>query len=179
MTSFRQSSRRMLVLSLGCSLAVVIAGGRHATGCEIELPPQARAMTGVELYLLYRDKSWLWPEGAGRMESQGRRFTAWSGKGEDASWAEGRWIVTDSGRFCLDATWHSSSAFARDTRICFSHRIHDGTIYQRKDPSGPWYVFRDPNSQEDEFGKLVGEDLVSAEMEKLKPALPAAAPPEA
>lgn len=132
-------------------------------------------MTGVELYLLYRDKSWRWPNGAGRMESEGRRFVAWSGTGESASWAEGRWVVTDTGRLCMDATWHSQAEAATD-RTCFSHRKHGDTIYQKKEPSGDWYVFDNPGSQ-GELEKLVGEDLVSAELKKLKSTIPAA-PPE-
>lgn len=128
-------------------------------------------MTGYELYLLYRDKSWQWPDGAGRMETDGRRFTAISGSGDMASWAEGRWVVTDRGRFCLDADWHGSTGIFPD-RTCFEHRLDGKTIYQRRLPAGDWYVFKhNPTAIEDEFTKLVRKDLVSTELEEVRAAV--------
>jgi len=135
-----------------------------AAAAPLTPPVDARPMTGVELYMLYRDKSWKWDDGAGRLDDQGRVFTAWSGSGESEFRARGRWIVTDKGQLCLKADWHTPTGTYPD-KTCFSHRIVDRTIYQKKEPSGDWYVFRHAvPSEGDEFRKLVREDLVSSRL---------------
>lgn len=129
-------------------------------------PAQARAMTAAELHALYAGKSWQWPDGAGLMEVEERRFSAISGSGEQSTWAVGRWSVTDAGRLCLIADWHSKTGVYPD-RTCFLHVIDNDTIYQRKEPSGGWYIFKHARPEAgDEFKKLVREDLVSAELAK-------------
>jgi Protein of unknown function (DUF995) len=131
---------------------------------QVAVPAEARAMTGFELFMTFREKTWKWADGAGRMQDEGRLFKAWTQSGEDASWAEGRWTVTNDGRLCLKAVWHSQSAEARST-TCFSHRIFGGTIYQKKEPAGDWYVFKHGRpTKEDEFNKLVSEDLVATRL---------------
>ena len=161
-------AKRLLATAL-CALAVVIPTVSHAKD-SLNPPAQARAMTGLELYLVYRDNSWKWPDGAGRMESDGRRFTAIAGSGVGASWAEGRWIVTDRGRLCLAAQWHAPAGVFPD-RTCFEHRIDGNTIYQRRAPAGAWQIFKhSPAKADDEFTKLVREDLVSAGLEEVRSA---------
>ena len=126
-------------------------------------------MTGYELYMIFRDRTWPWPDGAGLMENEGRRFTAIAGSGDQLSWADGRWIVTDSGRLCFDADWHATTGIYPD-RTCFIHLLHDDTIYQQREPAGDWYVFKHAEpAPGDEFSKLVREDLVSAELERIRP----------
>ena len=123
-------------------------------------------MTAAELHMLYSNKSWQWSDGAGRMDAENRRFTAVSGSGEQSTWAVGRWSVTDAGRLCFIADWHSQSGVVPG-RTCFLHVIDNDTIYQRKEPSGGWYIFKHAQPEAgDEFKKLVREDLVSAELEK-------------
>lgn len=118
--------------------------------------------------MLYRDKSWKWADGAGRMQADGRRFTAWAGSGDEATWAEGRWTLTDSGRLCFKAQWHSVSGVAPN-KTCFSHKKRGDVIYQRKEPSGAWYVFRHATpAVDDEFSKLVSQDLVASDLERIK-----------
>lgn len=147
---------------------LMLSGSVWAAAEETIVPEGARPMTGVELHALYRDKSWRWPDGAARMQDDGRVLQAWSGSGEDAAWAEGRWIVTNSGRLCLQADWHSRED-TFDDRTCFRHMTDGETIFQRKEPSGEWYIFRHAEPQEDdEFAKLVREDLVSANLEALR-----------
>lgn len=159
-----------LIAAALCVSVLTIAGASHAEE-NLQPPTQAQAMTGYELYVLYRDRSWKWPDGAGRLETEGRRFTAIAGSGEEASWAEGRWVVTDRGRLCLDADWHASAGISPD-RTCFEHLIDNGTIYQSKAPAGDWYVFKNnPTEADDEFTKLVRDDLVSAGLEELRSAL--------
>ncbi|TGQ38325.1 DUF995 domain-containing protein [Mesorhizobium sp. M00.F.Ca.ET.216.01.1.1] len=160
---------RGCLLATSCMLAVCAfetpaeAGGKHSVA-----PADARAMTGAELYILYHDKSWLWPNGAGRMHTDGRRFTAWAGSGEKSTWAEGRWLVTNRGRLCLKAQWHSSSGIVSN-KTCFSHKKLGDTVYQKREPSGAWYVFKHGAAADnDEFNKLVSQDLVSSNLERIK-----------
>jgi hypothetical protein len=156
----------LLAAALGVSLLLFPRVG-HAK--EDPRPPaQARTMTAVELLTLYGDKSWQWPDGAGFMETRDRRFTAISGSGEQAGWAEGRWSVSDKGRLCFVADWHTKSGVSPG-RTCFVHMVDEETIYQRREPSGEWYVFKHAKpAAGDEFRKLVREDLVSAKLERRK-----------
>lgn len=136
-----------------------------------QLPKGTQPMTGVELYMLYRDRTWIWEDGAGRSEAQGRRFSAWAGSGNSATWAEGRWIVTDDGQLCLKADWHTSTGTYPD-KTCFSHRHDRGTVYQKKEPSGAWYVFKHAVPAEgDEFNKLIPENQVSEKLDETRAAL--------
>jgi hypothetical protein len=136
---------------------------------EAGVPPGTVPMVASELFALYRDKSWQWDDGAGRMDGADRKFTAWVDGDKGKSWAEGRWLVTDAGRMCLKADWHSDQGVF-PARTCFSHRIGNGTIYQKREPDGQWYVFRHTNIREDdEAKKLVSEDLVSSRIDSLRP----------
>lgn len=156
---------RLLTVAL-CVSALGFVGSSLAEGTEP--PAEARPMSGYELYMLFRDKTWQWPDGAGLMETEGRRFTAIARSGEQSSWAEGRWIVTDGGRLCFDADWHNHSGTYPD-RTCFIHLLQDDTIYQRREPAGDWYVFKHAEPEPgDEFNKLVREDLVSTDLEEMR-----------
>jgi hypothetical protein len=153
--------------TLSCVLAgvLMLSGEGRAAGAKATPPENARTMTGLELYMLYRNKSWKWEHGAGRMEDEGRAFKAWSESGDSPVWATGRWIVTDQGLFCMKAEWHTATG-TYPNKTCFKHRISDLTIYQKREPSGDWYVFRHTVPKDsDEFAKLVSEDLVSSKLE--------------
>ncbi|KXF75662.1 hypothetical protein ATN84_16875 [Paramesorhizobium deserti] len=154
---------------VSCILAgLVLSSGQVWATEQTVVPQNARVMTGVELYTLYRDKSWRWADGAGLMQDDGRTFKAVAGSGASTTWAEGRWIVTDSGKLCFKAAWHTQAGTFPD-KTCFSHKTHDGTVYQKKEPSGDWYVFKNAEpTDDDEFNKLVREDLVSAELEAMQ-----------
>jgi hypothetical protein len=55
---------------------------------------------------------------------------------------------------------------------CFSHRKLGEVIYQKREPSGDWYVFKHAAPAEgDEFDKLVDQDLVSRDMEQIRSSL--------
>jgi hypothetical protein len=151
--------RRFLIISCCLSMASIA----HAE--DVVTPsPQARPLTAVELYMLYRDKSWAWSEGAGRFDDLSRRFTARTGTGSTAASAQGRWTVTDDGRMCIDAQWHMASGVHANI-TCFDHRLERGTIYQRKEPSGAWYIFKHAvPAQKDEFAKLTTRNLVSLDL---------------
>jgi hypothetical protein len=157
------------LLATSLLLSTVVSGSAaEAASKDATPPPAARAMTSAELLMLYRDKSWQWSDGAGHMQADGRRFTAWAGSGEKATWAEGRWTISDNGRLCFKAKWHSSTGVARNT-TCFSHMKLGDTVYQKREPSGAWYVFKHASPQDgDEFSKLADKDLVSGDMERIR-----------
>lgn len=149
-------------------MLAVLALCQSPASAEVAVPEKARTMTGVELYMIFQDKTWKWESGAGRMDREGRAFRAWVQSATGESWAEGRWSVNDRGQLCLTAVWHSQGAAARD-KTCFSHRTLDGAIYQKREPSGDWYVFRHARTQTgDEFNRLVREDLVAAKLTVFK-----------
>ncbi|MGG6896699.1 MULTISPECIES: DUF995 domain-containing protein [Rhizobium] len=158
------------VTSLAFAIVLGLATGSNAAtaGTANKVPNGARPMTAVELYTLYRDKTWRWADGAGRMQNIDRRFSAWVDGSGGQSWAEGRWAVTDTGRLCLDATWHAANGqFPAQT--CFEHRILGGTIYQKRETGGTWFVFRHPVTKDtDEAAKLIADDLVSQRLEAMK-----------
>lgn len=149
--------------------AAAAVNASTAPAAEAGVPPATEPMPASELFALYKDKSWRWTDGAGRMESADRRFTAWVDGEKGKSWAEGRWLVTDGGRMCFKATWHSDQGAFPET-TCFLHRIGNGTIYQRQEPDGAWFVFRSAKkSEDDEAAKLESVDLVSGQIISLKP----------
>lgn len=158
-----------LVLAIILGLTAGTSAANAAT--TTQLPEGARPMTAAELYMLYHGKSWRWPDGAGRMLSNDRQFSAWVDGTSGQSWAEGRWTVTDAGRLCFDATWHAANG-QFPAKTCFVHEIHDGTIYQKRESGGAWFVFRHPVTRNtDEAAKLIADDLVSQRLEAVKASL--------
>lgn len=174
-----RASTRLKASAFVVLVAATLAGPAMASTVTVVadgLPPGTTPLTAVELYVLYRDKSWQWTDGAGRMDSQDRRFRAWVDSDKGKSWAVGRWLVTDAGVMCLKAEWHSDQGVFPN-RTCFAHRADGGTIYQKLEPGGSWYVFRHVEGRDDdEANKLVSADLVSGRLDELKPARPKARP---
>ncbi|MDX3975774.1 MAG: DUF995 domain-containing protein [Shinella sp.] len=160
------------MLAVVASTAFILAGTACvASSQEDVLPAEARAMTALEMYKLYRDKSWKWDNGAGLMKDADRHFSAWSNGDKGKSWAEGSWAITETGLMCLKATWYTEKG-SFPAKTCFSHRIASGTIYQKREPDGGWYVFRHAMRQkEDEASKLIAGDLVSHQRDTIKAAL--------
>lgn len=175
----RRASTRLRGAALAMLAATVLAGPAIASTAstgEDGLPAGTTPLSAAELYKLYRDKSWQWADGAGRMNDAGRRFTAWVDGSKGKSWAEGRWTVTDAGLMCLKADWHSDQGVF-PTRTCFAHRVGEGTIYQKLEPDGGWYVFRHAEGRDDdEASKLVSTDLVSERFDEMKPVRPPSRP---
>ncbi len=152
------------------AFGLALCGGAATAAAEPSaVPARARVMTALELHDLYRDKTWQWSDGAGRFQEEGRIFRAWSGNGANASWAEGRWTLTNDGQLCLRAVWHSPGG-SSPKKTCFRHKLHDGTVYQKKEPSGAWYVFKHAApGKDDEYVKLVEQDTVSAKVMAYRP----------
>ena len=128
-------------------------GGGMSSGAS---PMSAKDLAGV-----YGDKTWVWPNGAGYFAGTGQ-FVAWSASGEKASYAEGKWTVTDAGRMCMEATWRTKGGSAANV-TCFAHQAYGNTIYQMKEPSGEWYIFKHAKVRpKDEYAKLRKGDLASS-----------------
>ncbi|NLS17734.1 DUF995 domain-containing protein [Rhizobium sp. P40RR-XXII] len=168
---------RALIRLGAATLAAVIALGSVASSSAVaaskglKLPVDARPMTAYELYQLYRDKNWQWPDGAGQMQDANRHFAAWvDGKG-GKSWAEGRWSVSDAGRMCFEATWYAANG-KFPAKTCFLHRILNETVYQKREPGGAWFIFRHAAAKDaDEAQKLVANDLVTERLSIVKATL--------
>lgn len=164
-TAFRQVlkvNKYSLLLAVCINMGLPIVQGQAAENARV--PPQAKVMSAAELFMMYRDKTWLWSDGAGRLQEDGRTFIGWTGSGSDARWAEGKWVLSNTGLMCLKASWHSAEE-TQPAKTCFRHRIYNGTIYQKREPSGRWYIFKHATPAEgDEFNKLVAEDTVSTRL---------------
>ncbi|MCV9999717.1 DUF995 domain-containing protein [Pararhizobium sp. YC-54] len=135
------------------------------------LPKKPAPVTAHELRQIYSDKTWKWSAGGVRFIGKGRRLIAFSEKPGKATFAEGRWKIDNDGRLCPVAVWvtHEGSAPAN---TCFQHVRDRRTIYQRREPDGDWYIFKTYRpGPEDEYAKLVTEDTVSPNMDKLKKSL--------
>lgn len=170
--SFQSRARGLRMLANVAATAALLAGSAQmALSHDSALPAGARAMSALELYKLYRDKSWRWENGAGMMTDANRRFSAWSNGEMGKTWAEGRWVITETGLMCLKATWHTDKG-AFPAKTCFSHRVASGAIYQKREPNGGWYIFRHATPRkEDEASKLIAADLVSEQRDTIQAAL--------
>jgi hypothetical protein len=103
-------------------------------------------------------------------------FSAWTGSGDKASYATGFWWVNDQGVICFDGNWRTKEG-ANSAITCFSHRTDGKVLYQRRDPSGAWYVFKsDPVKSGDEFERLKAGDQVEAQLETVRTEVGASAP---
>lgn len=135
------------------------------------LPRSVVALSAGELESLYGDRTWKWKSGAGRFVETDHTFLAWARSKEVDSFAEGHWQASDDGRLCIIAKWTTAEG-AHDNTTCFIHLRDRGTIYQRREPDGPWYIFKTFIIQpEDEYRKLIRQDSVSAKVERVKASL--------
>ncbi|WP_311029549.1 DUF995 domain-containing protein [Mesorhizobium koreense] len=146
-----------------------------ATKSKVSLAAEkATPLTTDELFRLYANRSWLWKDGAGYFPSKQRRFIAATGQGRKSSYGDGIWFLTSPGKLCFRATWYAKSGSA-PALTCFSHREKNGVIYQKREPNGEWYVFRNrPTRAGDEYRKLRRGDYVSSKLKRIKAKLSAA-----
>lgn len=125
----------------------------------------ARPMTVDELFGIYENRTWLWKEGAAYFSSKERSFRAWT-RNNDGTVATGTWFPTSRGKLCFRANWKSAKGSTK-VLTCFSHRIDDSAYYQRREPDGEWYVFRNLDvMRKDTFSKIVPGDYVKHNYEK-------------
>jgi hypothetical protein len=128
----------------------------------------AAPLTTEEVYQLYSNRSWLWNDGSGYFPAKQRRFIAWTGRGSTGSYAVGRWFLTDPGKLCFKAKWHAKSG-ATSALTCFSHRKKGGVVFQKREPDGEWYVFKNtPAKAGDEYGKVRRGNYVSARFDQIE-----------
>ncbi len=158
----RRSKLALAFMALSAAMTGLAAGAANAAAMPGDtIPAGTRVMTPFEIYVLYRDKNWQWTDGSGQMASADRRFTARVDGEKGKAWAEGRWMITTTGRMCFKADWHTEKG-KFPVKTCFSHRIGDGVVYQKREPDGVWYVFRHADGRvEDEARKLVSISLAS------------------
>lgn len=155
----------------GCLLSLLCLPGIAASAGQKRPERQTVPLTAGELYTLYADKTWTWDTGGGRFIGDGRRMVAWVNDKGMQSLAEGSWSVDDNGQFCMRGLWSNKAGSARAS-TCFGHRKVGATIYQRRQPSGHWYVFKHARPRSgDEFNKLVASDTVSKKASDLKQVL--------
>ena len=160
-----------ILVSTNIAFAAASAMGLDAG----DLPDDAKPLGNEKLLAIYRDKTWIWPDGAGFFAKDGH-FVAWSGQGGTAGYAEGRWWVYGAeGQFCFQGSWHYLTRTIK-SRICFQHRATGSFIYQKRVPAGAWYIFKNsPTSATDEYQKLQNGDLVQERVDQIKEFLQAKA----
>jgi hypothetical protein len=167
----RQSAdcTRLVFLMALCG-QVALSGAAHAAAGKDRAPAEAEAAavpTAYELSLLYANRTWIWKNGAAYFAKDNRRLQAWTSGQDKASVAEGRWLVTAAGKMCMELSWRSKT-YAKQGRTCYSHRIQDGKIEQRKDPDGEWYNFKGPPEEADEYRKFEEGDTKGAQFEETR-----------
>lgn len=132
-------------------------------------PDTASVPTAFELSILYADRTWIWKDGAAYFGKNGRPLRAWTSRQDSASFAEGKWLVTNDGKICMDLAWRSKNYAGEQHRTCYSHRINGGNIEQRKEPDGKWYSFlRSPEDPSDEHRKFEVGDTKAAQFEEAR-----------
>jgi len=153
------------------ALAAVLAVGDLGTTAARAEPGDAltaRPLTSEEVYQLYGNRSWIWNKGAGFFSVKKREFTAWSRGDGSPSYGAGRWFITSPGKLCFKAKWHAADGSA-PALTCFSHREKDGIVYQKREPDGEWYAFRNsPARKSDEYAKLRRGDHVASRLSRIQ-----------
>jgi len=158
----------VLLATIGLAACEAPSTPAPATGTP---PPAGAAIpSAADLRQLYADKTWLWADGGGYFGPTGT-FLAVTGTGDKTNYAKGFWWTTDHGAMCFDAVWHVKNS-AGDAVTCFDHRRAGAVWYQKKEPSGPWYVFKsDPPKPDDESAKLKPGDQIEAQLQAAKTTL--------
>jgi hypothetical protein len=165
------ASGARLVFLLALCGQMALSEPAHAAAEKERAPAEADAATvptAFELSLLYANRTWIWKNGAAYFaKDNNRRLQAWTSSQDKASVAEGRWLVTDTGKMCMELSWRSKT-YSKQGRTCYSHRIQDGKIEQRKDPDGEWYNFKGPPEEADEYRKFEEGDTKGAQFEEAR-----------
>ena len=152
-------------------LMIVLATQSVPSNAKDNLPGQTEPLSTDELWQIYHNRTWQWTDGAGFFANKGRNFTAYSARGRNANFAEGTWFIPREGRVCFRADWVGVYGSVPKT-TCFDHRKDGRNVYQRRLPSGKWYVFKHtPLKNWDEFRKLLPRDYVSSGLERNRRAI--------
>lgn len=129
---------------------------------------RSRPLGAAELTNIYSGHTWHWEAGAGYF-GPGGQFRGWSSNDAGTlGYGIGGWSAVDDGRLCIEATWHYGGE-TTEISECFGHRQADGSIYQRVEPSGEWYVFRSqPPRPDDEARRITPGDEVALKVEEIR-----------
>ncbi|RAZ84660.1 hypothetical protein DPM33_30875 [Mesorhizobium hawassense] len=155
----RLARRGWLVPLLIACGQLAFSGAADAAAAKNSAPVEAAAKpdtapTAFELQLLYADRTWNWKNGAAYF-GMDRRLHAWTQGGNSPAVGEGRWLVMENGKMCMELAWRSKTYSTKPQRTCYSHRVEKGNIEQRKDPDGTWYDFKhardDPADEHQKF----------------------------
>jgi hypothetical protein len=156
-------------MTIVAAILLISSAGAAAAAGKV-LPASAIAADPEAVVELFRNKTWNWTAGAAFF-APNQDFTAWSGTGRVATYAKGRWFATQHGKICFRAVWYVKIG-SNQVLTCFDNRTSGGTVYQRKSPVGPWYVFKSAHpNRDDEYNKLVAGDLVSAKLRQVSSAM--------
>jgi hypothetical protein len=156
------------LLALSMTSIFFFSSEALAMGTSAQLLSTNAAPVKAEiLYKLYRNKTWLWPNGAAFFDKTGR-FSAWSGAGGDVAYAKGQWWVNFLGDVCIKAAWRTKH-WSKVNLICFGHKEDATGLYQKREPSGDWAAFRSsPAKPDDESKNLRDGDLIDADLRKIE-----------
>jgi len=156
------------LLALSMTSIFFFSSEALATGTSAQLLSTNAAPVKAEiLYKLYRNKTWLWPNGAAFFEKTGR-FSAWSGAGGDVAYAKGQWWVNFLGDVCIKAAWRTKH-WSKVNLTCFEHKEDARGLYQKREPSGDWVAFRSsPGRPDDECENLKDGNLIDTDLRKIE-----------
>ncbi|WP_292414605.1 DUF995 domain-containing protein [Mesorhizobium sp.] len=172
-TARRLAARGWLVPLLIACGQLAFGGAADAAAAKNNAPVEAAAKpetapTAFELQLLYADRTWNWRNGAAYFGLD-RRLQAWTAGEDKPAVGEGRWLLTDTGKMCMELAWRSKTYTTKPKRTCYSHRIESGNIEQRKDPDGEWYDFKHAKDDPaDEHQKFVAGNTKGAQFDETR-----------
>ena len=150
---------------------LALLGTAEATESSAPVEAAAKpeiAPTAFELQLLYADRTWNWKDGAAYF-GMDRRLQAWTAGQDSPAVAEGRWLVTENGKMCMELAWRSKTYTTKPQRTCYSHRVENGNIEQRKDPDGAWYDFKHTKDDPaDEHRKFEAGNTKGAQFDEIR-----------
>ena len=127
---------------LGLSLPLIAIFISVNANAADKLPADTRYLNDQELFKIYSNRTWMWSAGGGYFENRQRKFSAFSNENAAPSIATGMWFLPWQGKVCFRARWQGVDYNVKKTS-CFGHRITpQGVIWQRREPDGEWYVFR-------------------------------------
>ena len=168
----RKIQTLLALFAIGSCMGVGLFDAAAAQSKVSLAAKSATPLTTEELFQLYSNRSWIWKDGAGYFPSKQRRFISATGRGRAGSYAVGRWFLTDPGKLCFKAKWYAKDG-AASAQTCFSHRKKGGLVFQKREPDGEWYVFKNrPTKAGDEYRKVRPGDYVSARFDKIQAKLP-------
>lgn len=149
----RPSLTWLVAILVGCTGPAFGAKDTAVTRAAL----QAQPMPQSQIYKLYSNKTWDWGRnGAGYFAAKRREFRA----ATRAGFGEGAWFIPRDGKLCFRAAWVDKASTSK-TLTCFEHRTQSGIIYQRRLPTGDWYVFKHNKTRAgDEYRKLKNGDAV-------------------